>query len=59
MPHIDLANVACGFHAGDPVVMATPWRRAKRHGVEVGAHPSYPGPAGLRPPGDGDRPATS
>jgi UPF0271 protein len=42
MPHIDLANVACGFHASDPMIMQTTVRLAKSHGVEVGAHPSYP-----------------
>ncbi len=42
MAHIELANVACGFHAGDPVVMRDTVRRAKRLGVEVGAHPGYP-----------------
>jgi UPF0271 protein len=42
MPHIDWANVACGFHASDPVVMRETVRMAKRHGVAVGAHPSYP-----------------
>ena len=42
MPHIDMANVACGFHASDPVVMQKTVRLAKAHGVRVGAHPSYP-----------------
>jgi 5-oxoprolinase (ATP-hydrolysing) subunit A len=42
MPHIALANVACGFHAGDPTVMAGTVALAKRHDVAVGAHPSYP-----------------
>ena len=42
MPLIDLANVACGFHGGDPVVMHKTIRLAKRHGVPVGAHPSLP-----------------
>jgi len=42
MEHISLANVACGFHAGDPVVMRQTVRAAKAHGVGVGAHPSYP-----------------
>ncbi len=42
MPQLDLANVACGFHAGDPVVMRDTVARAKAHGVKVGAHPSYP-----------------
>ncbi|MGH6817338.1 MAG: LamB/YcsF family protein [Methylovirgula sp.] len=36
------ANVACGFHAGDPEVMATTFRLAKEKGVAVGAHPSFP-----------------
>jgi UPF0271 protein len=42
MEHISLANVACGFHAGDPMVMRQTVRAAKAHGVGVGAHPSYP-----------------
>ncbi|MGB8277029.1 MAG: 5-oxoprolinase subunit PxpA [Methylovirgula sp.] len=36
------ANVACGFHAGDPEVMATTFRIAKENGVAVGAHPGFP-----------------
>jgi UPF0271 protein len=42
MPHITIANVACGFHASDPTVMAHTVRLAKRHNVRVGAHPSLP-----------------
>jgi 5-oxoprolinase (ATP-hydrolysing) subunit A len=42
MPFITVANVACGFHASDPSVMATTVRLAKEHGVKVGAHPSLP-----------------
>jgi len=42
MPHIDLANVACGFHASDPSIMRATVRLAKQHGVKVGAHPSLP-----------------
>ncbi len=42
MPHVDLANVACGFHAADPVVMQDTVRLAKTHNVKVGAHPSFP-----------------
>lgn len=42
MPHVDLANVACGFHASDPHVIRRTVRLAKEHGVKVGAHPSYP-----------------
>jgi 5-oxoprolinase (ATP-hydrolysing) subunit A len=36
------ANVACGFHGGDPEVMARTFRLAKDSGVAVGAHPSFP-----------------
>lgn len=42
MPHIDQANIACGFHAGDPLTMQTTLALAARHGVTVGAHPAYP-----------------
>ncbi|OQU98356.1 hypothetical protein CLAIMM_04153 [Cladophialophora immunda] len=42
MPLIEMANVACGFHAGDPVTMHRTIRLAKQHGVLVGAHPSMP-----------------
>ena len=42
MPFITLANVACGFHASDPVVMRHTVRLARQHRVKVGAHPSYP-----------------
>ena len=42
MEYLSLANVACGFHAGDPVVMRDTVALAKAHDVQVGAHPSYP-----------------
>jgi UPF0271 protein len=42
MPLVDLANVACGFHASDFEHMHATVRLAKRHGVKVGAHPSLP-----------------
>jgi len=42
MPHIDQANIACGFHAGDPVTMANTLALAAQHGVTIGAHPAYP-----------------
>ncbi len=42
MPHVDLANVACGFHASDPGIMHATVRLAKLHGVKVGSHPSLP-----------------
>lgn len=41
MPLIDMANVACGFHAADPMVIRKTLALAAEHGVEVGAHPSY------------------
>jgi UPF0271 protein len=42
MGAITSANVACGFHAGDPSVMRATVRLARRHGVAVGAHPAFP-----------------
>ena len=39
---ITSANVACGYHAGDPVIMDRTIRLAKEHGVDLGAHVSYP-----------------
>ncbi|WP_019675204.1 5-oxoprolinase subunit PxpA [Arsukibacterium perlucidum] len=42
MPYIDQANIACGFHAGDPDVMQRTLQLAKQHGVQIGAHPAYP-----------------
>lgn len=42
MPHIDQANIACGFHAGDPLVMQRTLALAKANKVMVGAHPAYP-----------------
>lgn len=42
MPMLDVANVACGFHSGDPSVMDETVALAKRHGVRVGAHPGLP-----------------
>jgi UPF0271 protein len=38
---VTTANVACGFHAGDPVIMARTVRLARQHGVAVGAHPGH------------------
>jgi UPF0271 protein len=39
MPLIDAANIACGFHAGDPSIMLKTIRLCKQHGVKAGAHP--------------------
>lgn len=41
MPYIDQANIACGFHAGDPLVMRRTLALAKANNVMVGAHPGY------------------
>jgi UPF0271 protein len=42
MPHITSANVACGFHAGDPGVMRDTVILARELGVAIGAHPGFP-----------------
>ena len=42
MSSITSANVACGFHAGDPTVMRRTVELAKHYGVAVGAHPGFP-----------------
>jgi UPF0271 protein len=47
VPLVSSVNVACGFHAGDPVTIRATVRLAARHGVAVGAHPSYPDRAGF------------
>jgi UPF0271 protein len=41
MPLITSANVACGFHAGDPATAHATLILAARHGVQVGAHPGF------------------
>lgn len=41
MPLIDMANIACGFHAGDTNVMRKTVALAAKYGVEIGAHTSY------------------
>ncbi|HEY5718394.1 MAG TPA: 5-oxoprolinase subunit PxpA [Motiliproteus sp.] len=42
MPYIDMANIACGFHASDPLTMDRTVKLALAAGVSVGAHPGYP-----------------
>ncbi|KAI1771002.1 LamB/YcsF [Hypoxylon cercidicola] len=42
MSIVNVANVACGFHAGDPSTMVKTVRLAKKHNVKVGAHPGMP-----------------
>lgn len=40
--YISSANIACGFHASDPLVMDNTVKLAKKYGVSVGAHPGFP-----------------
>ncbi|MFG6448868.1 LamB/YcsF family protein [Roseateles sp. BYS180W] len=42
LPWLGAANIACGFHAGDPLVMRRTVRAAQALGVSLGAHPSFP-----------------
>jgi len=42
MPLIDMANIACGFHASDPLNIDKTIKLAKKYNVTLGAHPSYP-----------------
>ncbi len=42
LQYVSSANIACGFHAGDPIVMEETVRLAKKAGAAVGAHPGYP-----------------
>ncbi|MGE6821224.1 5-oxoprolinase subunit PxpA [Pseudomonas soli] len=47
MPFIDCANIACGYHAGDPGTMRRTVALALEHRVAIGAHPAYPDLAGF------------
>jgi UPF0271 protein len=47
LPHVSSANIACGAHAGDPVVMRRTLRLAREHGVACGAHPGFADIAGF------------
>lgn len=52
------ANLACGFHAGDPLILARTLALCAKHGVAVGAHPSWPDLWGFgRRPQTGYQPA--
>ncbi|MGD9505490.1 MAG: LamB/YcsF family protein [Syntrophobacteraceae bacterium] len=42
MPYITSANIACGFHAGDPMTLRRTVMLAARHGAAIGAHPGFP-----------------
>src|SRR5438552_6386755 len=47
MPNITSANIACGFHGGDPHIMRKTVELAVQHGVAVGAHPGLPDVVGF------------
>lgn len=47
MPQLSSANVACGFHAGDPLTIGRTVALARKHGVQVGAHPGFPDRVGF------------
>ena len=42
LQYVTSANIACGFHASDPLTMQKAVRQAKEAGVKIGAHPGYP-----------------
>lgn len=42
LPFVTHANIACGFHASDPIVMRKTVQLAKKHGVKIGSHPGLP-----------------
>lgn len=42
LPYVDMANFACGYHAGDPLIMDASIKLAQTHHVSIGAHPAYP-----------------
>ncbi|THW59827.1 LamB/YcsF [Aureobasidium pullulans] len=42
IPLIDHANIACGFHAGDPLIMTNTVKLCKQHNIKIGAHPGLP-----------------
>jgi UPF0271 protein len=47
MPYVTSSNIACGYHAGDPLVMEHTMRIANKHSVGAGAHPGYRDLAGF------------
>lgn len=50
LKYVSSANVACGWHAGDAMVMEKTVALAKEFGTAVGARPGIPGPCGIRTP---------
>ena len=51
--YVTTANVACGWHGGDPMVMDKVVKKAAERKVAVGAHPGYPDRYGIRQTQDG------
>ena len=47
LPYVTSANIACGFHGGDPMVMEKTVALCKKYGVRAGAHPGFPDLAGF------------
>lgn len=47
LPYVTSANIACGAHAGDPVLMEAALNEAHRYGLSIGAHIGYPDLAGF------------
>lgn len=47
LPYVTSANIACGFHGGDPTVMEQTVALCKKYGVRAGAHPGFPDLAGF------------
>jgi UPF0271 protein len=47
LPYVTSANIACGAHSGDPVLIETALDEAHRHGLSIGAHIGYPDIAGF------------
>ena len=47
LPYVTSANIACGFHGGDPLVMEKTVALCKKYGVRAGAHPGFPDLAGF------------
>src|SRR5258707_3233277 len=47
LPYVTSANIACGAHAGDPVLMEIALNEAHRAGLSIGAHIGYPDLAGF------------
>ena len=56
LPYVTSANIACGFHAGDPSVMQKSVLLCKKYGVKGGCTPGSAGFAGLWPPQNGNFP---